>query len=86
MRKKELIHLHGLLVEVQKYCTQEADLSEYESLGIGASSIYGRKDEHQEAVFALVKAITDDLRHERTAGAPPPPSDRVSAGPRQFSS
>lgn len=70
MRKQELIHLHALLAEVEEHCTQGADFSEYESLGIGASSIYRRKDDHQEAVFALIEAITDDLPHERTAVEP----------------
>lgn len=70
MRKQELIHLHGLVTEVKKYCTQEADLSEYESLGTGASSIYRGKDEHREAIFVLLEAITDELSHERTAVAP----------------
>lgn len=71
MKKQELIHLHGLLLEVQKHCTPEADLSEYESLGIGASSIYRHKSEHREAAFALIEAINDDLHHEQTAAAPP---------------
>ncbi len=72
MRKQELIHLHGLLLEVQEHCTQEADFSEYESLGIEASSIYRHKDEHREAVLALIGAITDDLQHEGTTVASPP--------------
>jgi hypothetical protein len=74
MRKQELIHLHGLLLEVQKNCTQEADLSEYESLGIGASSIYRHKDEHRAAVFALIEAISGDLQHEQTTVASLPPA------------
>lgn len=86
MRKQELIHLHALLVEVQRYCAQESDLSEYKMLKIGPSSIFSRKDEHREAVFALLEGITDDVRNQRTAVARPAPSDQVTAEHRQFSS
>lgn len=72
MRKQELIHLHGLLLEVQKHCTPEADLSVYESLGIGPTSIYRHKNEHRKAVFALMEAIMDDLYHEQTPVVSPP--------------
>lgn len=74
MRKQELIHLHGLLLEVQKYCTPEADLSKYESLELGASSIYRHKNEHREAIFALIEAIDDDLQHEQITVVSPPPA------------
>lgn len=71
MRKQELIHLHGLFEEVSEYWPQEVDLTEYESLGVGASMIDRRKHEHEQAIFALADAITDDFEHERTVVEPP---------------
>lgn len=73
MRKQELIHLHGLLMEVARYYKQgdsfSIDLSEYESLETDPSSIHRNKAEHQAAVFALIEAITDDLHDKQTAVA-----------------
>lgn len=65
MRKKELIHLHGLTAEVTSYCMEEDDLSinlsEYNSLEAKPSSIFCRKEEHQKAIFALTESITEAL-------------------------
>lgn len=74
MKKQELVHLHGLLTEVLRYCTQEEedraiDLSEYGSLDITPTTIYCSKDEHQRAVFVLSDAITEELDDEQTAAA-----------------
>lgn len=78
MRKQEIIHLHGLLMEVRRYYKQETDtpidFSDYDSLEIGTSSIHRSKGEHREAVFRLTEAIADDLRNEQ------PPETSANAG------
>lgn len=74
MRKQELIHLHDLLAEVQRYLGEEdvraIDLAEYESLGTVPTSFHRNKGAHQAAVFTLAEAITDDLPAEVPAAAP----------------
>lgn len=69
------MHLHGLLGEVLRYCTEEDDLSidrsEYESLDIDTTALYRSKDQHQTAVLTLTEAITDELRDERPVVASP---------------
>lgn len=75
MRKQELVHLHALLGEVQRYCTQtddlSVDLSEYKSMQTDSLSVHRNKHEHKEAAFALTEAITGALRDEQTAVAAP---------------
>jgi len=60
MKKQELIHLHGLLAEVQKQCEawgEDTDLDAYESLGVNPTSIHRSKTDHKEAVFRLTEGI-----------------------------
>ena len=65
MKKQELIHLHGLLAEVQHhYEGQTGDAIEreqYDSLGVRPTSIHKSKTDHKEAVFALAGDITDTV-------------------------
>jgi len=69
MRKQELVHLHGLLAEVRRYCEREdgrsIDRSEYESLGTDETSIHRGKDQHRLAVSSLAEAITEALDEDQ---------------------
>jgi hypothetical protein len=65
MKKQELIHLHGLLAEVQNqiemWDDDEIDTTEYTSLGVQPTSIHKSKTEHKNAVFKLAKGITSSM-------------------------
>jgi len=65
MKKQELIHIHGLLAEVQsqyeKQNSRNIDLSEYDRVGVKPTSIHHSKTDHQEAIFALIDGITDSM-------------------------
>ena len=65
MKKQELIHLHGLLAQVQNHyeadAATEVEHDEYESLGIKPTSIHKSKTDHKAAVFALAKGITSSM-------------------------
>lgn len=68
MRKQELIHLHGLLSEVEDLYEQRTsstiDLEEYESMGVRPTSIHRSKTDHKAAVFALSSGITEAMAAE----------------------
>jgi hypothetical protein len=68
MKKQELIHIHGLLAEVQNQYEMRSgrstDLSEYEEVGVNPTSIHHSKTAHQEAIFALMDRITDTMTTE----------------------
>ena len=65
MKKQELIHLHGLLAEVQSQieewdgCTIE--LTSYEELGVRPTSIHKSKTDHKVAVFELIGGICGEV-------------------------
>ncbi len=64
MRKQELIHTHGLLVEVVEYCKSKGvspDLEEYEAQQTRPMSIQRSKTDHKDAVFALASGLTDSF-------------------------
>jgi hypothetical protein len=66
MRKQELVHLHGLLVEITRTLVDQGTIpesvwAEYEALGINAHSIHARKNDHEEAVLFLVSTLTATL-------------------------
>jgi hypothetical protein len=65
MKKQELIHLHGLLAEVEKQCSAwhdgTIDLSAYEEMGVRPTSIHKSKTDHKAAVFQLANDITSSL-------------------------
>lgn len=63
MRKQELVHLHGLLVEVTESLVDKGAVSakiwnEYEGLETGSYSINAQKSDHQEAVSLLASTIS----------------------------
>jgi hypothetical protein len=70
MKKQELIHLHGLLAQVQTHYEQETgeavDHDEYATLGVQPTSIHKSKTDHKAAVFALARGITGEMTAEET--------------------
>jgi hypothetical protein len=75
MKKQELIHLHGLLAQVQNHYEEETgndvEHDEYLTLGVQPTSIHKSKTDHKAAVFALARGITSEM--ERTE------AERISA-------
>jgi len=68
MKKQELIHLHGLLAQVQNHYEQETgddvEHDKYATLGVQPTSIHRSKTDHKAAVFALAKGITSEMEVE----------------------
>jgi len=68
MKKQELIHLHGLLAQVQNHYEAESgsevDHDEYAELGVKPTSIHKSKTDHKAAVFAIAKGITSEMKTE----------------------
>jgi len=68
MKKQELIHLHGLLAQVQNHYEKESGDSvthdRYTDLGVDPTSIHKSKTDHKDAVFALAKGITSEMLTE----------------------
>ncbi len=68
MKKQELIHLHGLLAQVQNHYEAESgsevDHDEYAELGVKPTSIHKSKTDHKAAVFAIAKGITSEMTSE----------------------
>jgi hypothetical protein len=75
MKKQELIHLHGLLAQVQNHYEEqtgeEVEHDRYTTLGVQPTSIHKSKTEHKDAVFALAQGITSEMTSKET--------ERVSA-------
>jgi hypothetical protein len=75
MKKQELIHLHGLLAQVQDHYEEQTgndvEHDEYTTLGVQPTSIHKSKTDHKDAVFALARGITTEIHAEET--------ERVSA-------
>jgi hypothetical protein len=75
MKKQELIHLHGLLAQVQNHYEEQTgddvEHDEYDTLGVQPTSIHKSKTDHKDAVFALARGITSEMNEEET--------ERVSA-------
>ncbi|AEN06087.1 UPF0058 family protein [Halolamina sp.] len=63
MKKQELIHLHGLLAELQNNSDAAGEMpsDEYRELGVQPTSIHRSKTDHKAAVFALIHSITDEF-------------------------
>lgn len=66
MRKQELVHLHGVLVEVtqslvEQDAVQAAIWDEYQTLDITAAAIHAQKSDHQKAVLLLAPALGTEL-------------------------
>jgi hypothetical protein len=74
MKKQELIHLHGLLAQVQGHYEQrtdnEVEHDEYADLNVRPTSIHMSKDDHKEAVFALAAGITSEMTEDPTEQVP----------------
>jgi hypothetical protein len=74
MKKQELIHLHGLLDQVQNhYEKQTGDTVEhdkYTSLGVRPTSIHKSKTDHKAAVFAIANGITSEMEAETRETVP----------------
>jgi len=70
MKKQELIHLHGLLAQVQNHYEQETgqpvEHDEYTTLGVQPTSIHRSKTDHKAAVFALARGITSEMTTTET--------------------
>ncbi|MBX0294521.1 UPF0058 family protein [Haloarcula nitratireducens] len=68
MKKQELIHLHGLLAQVQDHYEadtgSEVEHDEYAELGVKPTSIHKSKTDHKDAVFAIVDGITSEMTAE----------------------
>ena len=71
MKKQELIHLHGLLAEVQNHYEEQTgnkvDHKEYKKLGVQPTSIHRSKTDHKEGVFTLINEITETMGSETEA-------------------
>ena len=71
MKKQELIHLHGLLAQVQNHYEEQTgdtvDHDRYTGLGVQPTSIHKSKTDHKDAVFALAKGITSEMSEHEEA-------------------
>lgn len=65
MKKQELIHLHGLLRQVQEeYEEKTGDViehDEYDTLGVKSTSIHKSKTDHKNAVLTLSQDIAGGM-------------------------
>ena len=63
MKKQELIHYHGLLVQLHNYLEETNETSieipEYDTLGATPVAIHVGKGQHEDAVFALSEGLAD---------------------------
>lgn len=68
MNKHELVHLHGLLVEVTRYCRTaddvRLDLERYRAIGTHPHAVHHSKAHHEAAVVALLRDLTTSLGDE----------------------
>lgn len=66
MRKQEYIHVHGLLVELVQYLSEDGvisseRISEYNALDTRPLSVHASKEEHHAAVTVLATTIETEL-------------------------
>lgn len=70
MKKQELIHLHSLMTLTQAHYESKADTrvenKHYAAVNTRPTSIHKKKDEHKDAVFALIKDITSQMETEES--------------------
>lgn len=62
MRKQELVHLHGLLVEITESLVDKDAVSatiwnEYNALDLDSTAINAQKGDHEEAVLLLAVSL-----------------------------
>ena len=74
MKKQELIHLHGLLAQVQDHYEgrtgNTVDHDEYLQQSVQPTSIHKSKTEHKNAVFEIAKGITSSIEADSEPVAP----------------
>ena len=74
MKKQELIHIHGLLAQVQNHYEAESGTEvvhdDYAELGVKPTSIHKSKTDHKAAVFAIAKGITSEMDTEKKEPVP----------------
>lgn len=73
MKKQELIHMHALLVEIadQLPATESAtDVPAYRSISVRPASLHRPKSDHQHAVMALARGLTEDLATDSRGKSP----------------
>jgi hypothetical protein len=65
MRKQELLHVHALLAAVEQFCETtldtEIDTETDERLRVRPNSIHASKRSHEDAVFALARALDESV-------------------------
>lgn len=68
MRKQELIHLHGLLMELHGVVAEDlqVDLDRYEQLAVRPTSIHKSKGDHREAVLTLSDELAASIEERST--------------------
>lgn len=71
MRKQELIHIHGLLVEVRRYFDDRDEIpadafDAYDTYGVTPTALHRHKDAHKEAIEHLLEGIDTTLTIEST--------------------
>ncbi|MDX1748387.1 MAG: UPF0058 family protein [Halobacteriales archaeon] len=74
MKKQELIHFHGLLVEISEHCRARGvslDMAGYRDQETRPTSIHRSKTDHKAAVFELSDTITATLREEQLEPSTP---------------
>ena len=68
MKKQELIHLHGLLAQVQDHYEERTgntvDHDEYLEQSVRPTSIHKSKTDHKAAVFAIADGIASEMADE----------------------
>lgn len=77
MRKQELVHLHGVLVEVTESLVEQGVVSaeiwmEYARLGIHPNSIHAQKSDHAEAVRLLASTLGAAVQQPTAEESPLP--------------
>lgn len=75
MRKQELVHLHGLFVEIRRYLAAQDEIQiptdafdAYDESGIGPTAIAERKHAHQAAVDQLLDGLDTTVTAQHPAG------------------
>ena len=73
MRKQELLHVHGLLAQVRRFCgerlDEEIDAPGYEKLQLRPNAIHVSKHRHEAAVFALASALSGSGEEPSSGGS-----------------
>lgn len=65
MRKRELVYVHGLLVELREFYEQRTGESistpRYDEMDVRPTSIHYGKPDHQRAVFVLAAELAEEM-------------------------